>query len=335
MIRHSPAENYFKYLVVHPSCYGNTDIKHMAVELGLDCLGDWYLQWLRDRVRPPTPFYPEDSHHHASQRFLLKESLDKVFNPTRGMVEAQRILSRPRWRELVETMILGGAPNDAVVQAVCARFHTSITLEGIRLFKFFYWNIDLLGSMEMRALLDLRHRGLLNGDIAEKDIAVQYTALHRMRHTDPRVIAARLPSTPLAGLVAQMELGAMPKRVNMADIVDRTMTTSLLRTFDAVHSGGPQGAQMGQSYAVVADIMGRLKETVVQPEDTLRKDLRKIAIATTPRQVPTVSQLTAGNHTTNLQPEPKPDEVVDATFEEDVIPDEEDTDDDADADETE
>ena len=39
-------------------------------------------------------------------------------------------------------------------------------------------------------------------------------------------------------------------------------------------------------------------------EDKLREDLRKISVATTSNKVPTVAQLTGGNHTVNVMPEP-------------------------------
>lgn len=302
MIRRSPAENYFRYLVAHPSCYENKYIEDIAAELKLDYLGDWYIQWLRDRIVPPKPFYPENETHTESFRFMKREGLLKAFQPDRYYKEALRILARPRWRELVESMILSGAPNDVVAHAVRVRMKESMAETSIKIYKHFFWNIDLLESIEMRALLELRHSGLLakTGDTEQK----QHLALRAFRHTDPRVVAARLPASPLAGLVAQMELGVMPRKVDMGEVVTRTMEAALLRTFASVHSGGPMNAQMGQGYAVIADIMGRLKQTVVNPEDALREDLKKIGVATTPHKVPTVHQLTGGNYTTNVHPEP-------------------------------
>jgi hypothetical protein len=303
MIRHSPAENYFRYLVAHPNCFDNKYIEDIAAELKLDYLGDWYLQWLRDRMAPPKPFYPEDETHRASYRFLLREGLLSAFIPDRAYTEALRILSKPRWREIVESMILSGAPNDVIAHAVRVRQHGVATAEGVKTFKHFFWNIDLLESMEMRVLLDMRHSGMLSkgDDLAS---AKQHVVTRAFRHTDPRVVAARLPSSPLAGLVAQMELGVMPRKIDMGEVAERTMEAALLRTFSSVQTGGPLNVQMGQGYAVIADIMGRLKQTLVNPEDKLREDLKRISVATTPNKVPTVAQLTGGNHTVNVHPDP-------------------------------
>lgn len=96
----------------------------------------------------------------------------------------------------------------------------------------------------------------------------------------------------------------MPRKIDMGEVVVRTMEAALLRTYASVHSGGPLNVQMGQGYAVIADIMGRLKQSVVNPEDALREDLKRIAVATTPNKVPMVHQLTGGNHTTNVMPDP-------------------------------
>lgn len=302
MIRHSPAENYFRYLVAHPRTFDNQYIKDIAAELNLDYLGDWYIQWLRDRIIPPKPFCPDDETHRASYRFLQHEGLLNAFFPDRGYREALRILSRPRWRELTETMILAGAPEDVIVHALRVRMKASVSDIGIRRFRHYFWNVDLLDSMEMRALLDLRHSGAL----ASEDAATQrqHATLRAFRHTDPRVVAARLPSSPLSGLVAQMEMGVLPRKIDMGEVVERTMEAALVRTYASVTSGGPAGAQIGQGFAVIADIMGRLKQTVVNPEEKLREDLRKISVATTPNKVQTLKQLTGGNHTTNVHPDP-------------------------------
>lgn len=302
MIRRAPAENYFRYLVAHPNCFDNKYIEDIAEELKLDYLGDWYIQWLRDRTVPPKPFYPEDDTHKPSYRFMLSEGLTRAFQPDRAYREALRILARPRWRELVESMVLSGAPNEVVAHAVTVRMRGTVTEEGIKAYKHFFWNVDLLESIEMRALLELRHSGALAKDDATTQR--QHLALRAFRHTDPRVVAARLPASPLAGLVAQMELGVMPRKIDMGEVVVRTMEAALLRTFASVHTGGPLNVQMGQGYAVIADIMGRLKQSVVNPEDALREDLKRISVATTPNKVPMVNQLTGGNHTTNVMADP-------------------------------
>jgi hypothetical protein len=320
MIRHSPAENYFKYLVIHPECYTDGHIKDVAIELGLDYIGDWYIQWLRHRMRPPVPFYPEDQCHAKSYQYLLRESLVQAFLPGKSMEKANRILSRPRWRELVETLLIAQAPFEAVVHALRVRHRFIADADAIRLYRFFYWNIDLLDSTQLRSLLELRYTGGFHSSGEDREMLAQFPALSKNRHNDPRVIAARLPASPISSVIAQLGLGVMPKRLNLENVVQATMITSTLKTLEGTIMGGQNGAQISQGYGAVAETMSRLKEAVVNPETNLREDLKRITVATTPNVVPTLRQLTAGNHTVNVQPDPKPEEdILDDLDEEDVI----------------
>ncbi len=304
MIRRSPAENYFRYLVVHPNCFDDLYIQTIATELKLDYLGHWYTQNLRSRLQAPKPFYPEDDTHAASYRFLLREGLLNAFIPDAGYKEALRILAKPRWREVVESMLLAGAPVEDVARAVRVRLHGTVGPKGVQAYRYWFWNIDLLESMEMRALLEMRNSGHLSGAPGEPSPNIQYLAIRSMRHTDPRAVAARLPSTPLAGLLSQLELGAVPQKINISEVIDKTMEAALLRTYGAVMAGGPMGVQMGQGFAVIADIMGRLRETVSDPEESMRDQLKRISMATTAKKVPSIQQLSGGNHTTNVMAEP-------------------------------
>lgn len=232
----------------------------------------------------------------------------KVFRPTPAMKRAYKILAKPRLRELVETLLISHAPFEVVVHGLHVRHNFQSDEETIRLFKHFFWDIDLLDSMEMRALLEMRYSGVLEGG-NDKEKLVQYPFLTRMRHGDPRIVAAKLPSSPLASMLTQMQMGVMPKSIPTAEIVQSTLDMANYRAWEAVHYGGPAGAQMGQGFTAIAEGMGRLKELVVNPETGLREDLRKIGVATTTITVPTLHQLSAGNHTVNVHPDARVDAI--------------------------
>jgi len=78
-----------------------------------------------------------------------------------------------------------------------------------------------------------------------------------------------------------------------------------LRAYESSVIGGPQGAGQGQGFMAMSDTAHRMLETVVKPEDQLRKDLLNIALKTSEAKVPVLHQLTAGAHTVDLAPEPK------------------------------
>lgn len=307
MIRHSPAENYFKYLVVHPECYDNGHIKEISFELGLDYIGDWYMGWLRQRMRPPHPFRPEDPKHEKSQQYLVREGLARAFLPDKHMEKATRILSRPRWRELVETLLISQAPHNAIVHALRVRHRFQCEDHTIRLYKFFYWNIDLLDSTDLRSLLEMRYTGGFHSVGEDKERLAQFTALSKNRHNDPRVVAARLPASPISAQLAQISLGVIPKRVNLEQVVQTTMTVATFKSYEGTLLGGQNGSQISQGYGATAETMSRLKEAVSNPEANLRDDLQRITVATTSVVVPTLRELTGGNHTVNVLPDAKPD----------------------------
>jgi hypothetical protein len=305
MIKHSPSENYLKYLLAHPACYDDPYIKDVAREMGLDVLGDWYLQWLRQRVRPPTPFYPEEN-HKASIAFMLREQLTYAFLPDVAMNQAMRILQRPRARETLETMVLSGAGDESVALAISRRHKMPCTPQASARYRHYFWNVEMLDSTQMRALLDFR-----NSDVLEhpnKEVKNQYASLNRMRHTDPRVIAARLPQSPVTNLIAQMSAGVVPKRMDISEVLDTAYANCALRIAQHTGNSSPNDALMASQYANTAEAVGRMKAVLGNPEDKLRDDLNRISVATTAHKVPTIHQLSEGKHTTSLQPEPKEEE---------------------------
>lgn len=303
MIRRSPSEYYIKYLVVHPDGYDNERIRSICSKLDIEILGAWYLDQLRAEARPPTPFLPQDPGHQPSQKFIQRECLRSIFAPDESMLKAQQILEKPRLRELVEVMTLSGAPSEAIAKALAMRIRYRCDPSTITLYRHYFWDIDLLDSYEMRAFLALRLERVAGN--ADPEVKAQYFHLHKMRFTDPRVVAARLPTSPLSALMAQVQMGVMPKGLQLQDVLESVRFMSSLRALEASTLGGPQGAGDGQGYMVTADIANRLLETIVKPEDQLRKDLMNISLKLSGRTVPAVAELTGGRHTIDLQPEPK------------------------------
>jgi len=314
MIRRSPAENYYKYLVVHPAMYDNDYIRSVSQELGLDWLGDWYIQWLRDRLTVPTPFYPADTGHTKSRKFLQREGLTTAFFPTPAWDSALRVMSRPRQREVVETLLVAHAPHEAICYTLKERHHATVTTKAIRLFKHYFWDVDILDSNEFRTFLDLRHHGALDA-YTDTDRMTQLASRKRMRHTDPRVVAAKLPHTPLAATIAQLELGVLPHHIDLSAALGGAMQVAAVRTLESALAGGPVASTMLSQYSSAMESLKRGLDAVVNPEEKLRKDLKRAALATTTQKVPLLPQLTGGNHTTNVYPEPKVvTKVMDAEF---------------------
>lgn len=306
MIRRSPSEYYIKYLVV--SGLDNASVKKACDLHGLVWLGDWYLNELRARARPPNPFLPGDQTHTPTRTFLIREMIQLAFYPDDPMKKALKILEKPRLRELVEVMIVSGAPTDATVYALEKRHRFSCSEYALALYRHYFWDIDLLDSNDMRALMRFKYEQVL--DSPEPGVRKQYDALKKSFHSDPRVVASRLPASPITGMLAQLSVGVMPKGINVVDILGMVRLVSTMRALEASLIGGPVGAEQGPSYMSMAEMASRMLETVVKPEEQLRDELLNIALESSTATVPVVHQLTRGSHTVDIAPPPKTADTV-------------------------
>src|SRR5690606_33373353 len=110
-----------------------------------------------------------------------------------------KIACRPRVREMVEVMMISGAPDSAITFGLQKRLRFSATVEALELYRHYFWDLQLLDTSSLQALLFLRHERVV--DSQDPEIKGQFNALRKGIHKDPRLAAAKLPATPLAGLL--------------------------------------------------------------------------------------------------------------------------------------
>jgi len=304
MIRRSPSEYYIKYLLVHPDEYDNEKVRSICLQLGIEVLGNWYMNQLRFQCQPPDPFYPQDFLHAPSQKFLRRECLYSVFHPDEHMQLALKVLDKPRVREVVEVMALSGAPSDAIAYALQVRTNFPCTEQAVNLYRHYFWDIDLLDSNEMRAFLQMKQDRV--AESADPEIKYQYTYLNKNKHTDPRIVASKLPVSPLSAVLSQIQVGVMPKGVALSAVLENVRLMASLRALESTTVGGPYAAGSSQSYMVTADIANKILETLVKPEDELRRDLMNISLKVSTKAVPVIADLSGGSHTVEILPEPGP-----------------------------
>jgi hypothetical protein len=301
MIRRSPSEYYIKYLVV--SGLDNLNVRKVCERHGLVSLGDWYINDIRARCRIPNPFRPEDPTHTPTREFLTREMIKLAFHPDDTMKKVLKILEKPRLREVVEVMVMSGAPTAATVYALEKRHRFICSEYAIGLYRHYFWDVDLLDSNEMRVLLKLKYEEVLSS--TDPQIRLQYDSLKKTFHSDPRVVSSRLPMSPITGMLAQLSVGVMPKGLNVVEILEKVRLISLMRALESSLIGGPAGAEQGTSYMSMADIASRMLETVVKPEEQLRDELLNIALQSSSATVPVIHQLSSGSHTVDIAPPPK------------------------------
>lgn len=296
----SPAELYIKYLICHPDGFNDLVIETALKELDILFLGEDYLKSLRARCVPPDPFRPNDPHHKKSHRFLIAENIRSLFLQTRHTKIAFRLLERPRIKEFVESMILSHAPSAATAMRVVT-LGMQCTSEAIDEYKKYFWNVDLLSATQMRTILHME----LDQSVDDKDKGItrdKKRAMKRASYLDPRKLAADLPYSPITALMAQMRMGVMPNRLELGKILQQAQAMAGLKVLEATMFGSPQDSQTALNFSTVVRNMTEALETVIKPDEHLREQLQAIALRTDAAPVPSIHQLSAGNHTVDIQP---------------------------------
>ena len=272
--------------------------------MGLDFPSERYIDVLSGSLSPPSPFKPFDTKHLASQRFLLKHQLGGFFNPDAAAQLAHELVRAPRAKELIETMMLAEEPLAVIATVVKGKGHRC-TIEALRRFSSYYWDLSLVDSVEVNALLRMRSGYLVyrtDGSEVSPNDRLQADAMTKASYRDPRRVVTEMPITPMAGLLNRMRMGFMPSQVDLSRLADATRKAATVRAFDATMSTHPQAAQTARDFAVVARVMTDLINEMGSPDQALQRELQQLALKTENSRPPTIHQLSDGQHTLDLQP---------------------------------
>lgn len=301
MIRRSPCEYYTKFLILQPVKYTDAQIKELLLDEQLDYISSSYMKKLRAQCRTPEPFFPANKSHRRSRDFLLSEGIEDLFDNTQDVRTAKLILKTPRAKELVEAMTLTHVPVRAISIALSRQRQSNFTDGSIKAYQRYFWNIELLDSTEMRALLI--HRANVAELSQDPEVQAQAKPFRSASYTDPRRVAAQMSHSPLGARLAQMRMGFMPSTDELAKIVEQVRLTALARALEMATYGGPEDSIKTLNYALTAEKMGNVLEQIVRPDEELRNQLSAIALRTNaPNKAPSLMQLSGGNHTIDLLP---------------------------------
>jgi hypothetical protein len=302
MIRASPCDFYLRYLVTHPDNYGDNQIRNLVKLQHLDFLGMEHLGRLRAECAPPAPFYPEDQRHYLSQRFLTKERIYSLYHPDEDALCAITLLDHPRGKEITESMLVTGA-EPLWICATLKRVQFSATTRAIELYKHFYFNTDLVDSTELRAILMLRSH--ISVDTRDEDAKGYSEAYRTAAKADIASLTAASPLSPFARILNMMKLGIMPTGVQIARIATIARMASIVRAAEASLLGHPEKAR---DFSLAGKILTELMESVGDVSGDLQRSLQGMVLDTDASEVPSMDQLTAGEHTVDLLPEAVPEE---------------------------
>lgn len=312
----SPAEGYIKCLIVHPDGLSNEEIERTLGLAGLDFISATYVNTLRALLGPtPRVFYPFDPSHTASFRFLQERGLAEFFHRTPAVREASALLGVPRAKEFVEAMFVTKAPISGISAAVQRVRDHAISEAGLQMYEKFYWNVSLLDSVQLRTLLQMRYERLAELSTAEGRALARATKY--VRYQDPRKVAADLPSSPLAALLIQMKMGVSPANLDMVRRLESTKNVAILRAEECALNGTPSDSKRASEWATTAKLMKELLDSEHRPDEQLHERLSVIALKSEDRPILSIRELTGGNVTVDLQPEPTSETVDGGAAEDD------------------
>lgn len=300
MIRRSPAEYYIKYLLLHPEKYGNDDILRIIQEHALDCPGEEYLDKLRASMRPPRVFHPFNDMHSASFRFLVGEKVHKLFFPDRRTKSALELLNKPRAKELVETMVIVREPHMLIVRRLQNAGLGTYKVQDIERYVHFFWNIYLVDSMELHALVLNRVENMQMTAGANAQSAINYKSMKRAQFLDPRYSAVTSALPLAAAIRMQVRSGVMPDRVSTARLAEMAATLGTMAAAEAAVSGHPKASQDYANFSLGAHKMKELQDLLGSPDGQVMKELQQMAVETTGEAVPHIDELTGGDYTEGM-----------------------------------
>jgi hypothetical protein len=295
----SPAENYVKYLVSHPDKLGTAVVRERLLDDGLDPISDGYIDSIRARMKVPAPFKPADRDHSASFRFIIQEKINRIYQPDIPMKTAWEVLRMPRAKEFAEAMLLVHVPMSAIALFITKHRGVYCTAAALEMYKYYFWNINLLDSTQMRILLEMRIESLPQ---QVPEFKGRESVLKHAYYKDARKTAADLPFSPLTAMLAQVRLGVPPSRGEIALRLLDAREQSLVRASEAILQNGPNDSQNALNYANTARILGELLQMVAKPEDQMREQLQSIGLRTDTQPMKSIAQLSGGSHTVDVAP---------------------------------
>lgn len=298
MIRRSPAELYIKYLCAHPKKYTNEQIEEILQFAHLDFVGNWYVDRIRAKLSPPTPFFPFDRGHSASQQWLYSTGLAWIFHPDKPGLRAFDILEVPRVKEYVEASIASSAPSVAISHAISQYMRFKCEASTIDRYRDFFWNVDLLDATELRALLKFRVDRI--ADHKNPEIRAQHEALKQAYYKDARKTAAELPFSPIGALLTQMRMGILPSQIDIKNLRKKSEDLSITRVFESMFVNGPGDSKRALDYATVFEKVITVGKEMSDPQDQMRDQIASITMRNDDAPLPSIHTLSLGKHTTEV-----------------------------------
>lgn len=194
MERRSLSENYVKYLLCKDPETKVEVVQRRIYRLGLLPPSEAEIELLSEYLKDAQPrnFFPKTSRHRPTVEFLKLEGIYQLFHPNELVIEALRIMQKPRVREAVEAWVVASEDYRAASKFLQTVFGVPYHPKAIEAYCWFCFQHELLVRREIASTLKSYHaRWGRTEDV--------------MR--DPRYIAAGYPPGHVSMLAVRMVMG--------------------------------------------------------------------------------------------------------------------------------
>ena len=308
----SPAWRFFTFLLVDG--LGDDDVRVKLADLGLDPGDSGYVGRLRNNLKISARAKRSDRQRADSRAVKERLGLAALFDDAEGAKRAMALLTDRRAREVAEALIIAGAPEKAIAMAV-APIRADVTPGTVHAFAKSFFDITEFTRGDLRVVFELRADREI--ECARRESAAAAVAVTRRWRFDARRVALDLPQGAPFAQVALLAAGVDVHTHDPAALLRRIRDRAVLRATERVHRHTRRDAQTCLTYIEIGLRTTELIERVQDPQDHLLDELRRVALTTSDRRVPSIHELAGnGQFTTDVGPVDL-DDVSDAVDKED------------------
>ena len=263
-----------KYLLSHASIT-DEKVMQLADAAGIDPIpgGSAYITHLRDNRTFPLNYDPMNKDHRPSMDFLQSEGIFEMWFPTDATLEAVEFASTPQTREIICALIAADAPLDKSCQWLLEHLCVETSVETLKEFRHYFWNVKLLSTADMAALQSSGECSPLVGT------------------------AASLYKGELGPQTLMWKFGHLPTKISRDDAINSIRNISLFNSLE-VDRTMPQGTRKAAALRTYSEVFFKAQAMMDESEkpdtDVLSDFYRNITVGHVDFNPPTVDKLGIG-----------------------------------------
>lgn len=187
-------EYFYRYLFSRPDIQV-AEVVYQGESLALQPLDNSDVERISEELGEPPENYSPGDNHVPTIEWLTARRIKGMWYPNKSINESLQILMTPRRRELAEAIILSPMCMSAALEEI----PLDCSVQGLKLFKHYFYNVDLLNPADLSEHLksDHRHR-MIASCHPEDDVALTI-----MKH-----LYGVQSSDLSAGKIAKMAIGS-------------------------------------------------------------------------------------------------------------------------------